>query len=497
MRAGKKSSIKHGFVGIEFYLRGGLFASHFYGIRGNLHLGKDLMIHLFKRAGKNLVLDVGSGTVHILDPLSYDLLESLSQDDIITGDTDTLPPEIINRYGNDEIGEAIQELAQLVDDGLLYQDDSYTEFSDMIGLSPIKAMCLHVAHDCNLRCRYCFASTGGFGGNRKLMDFDIARAAIDFLVKESGSRKNLEVDFFGGEPLMNFDVVRETVDYARSIERVKGKNFRFTLTTNGMLLDEEITNYLNDNMDNIVLSVDGRKDVNDWMRPAPDKSGSYEKIIPKYQKLVSERNGKEYYLRGTFTRNNLDFYKDVIAINELGFDQISVEPVVSEDGCGYEIRREDIPKIERSYEILMQQIIEQKNTGALKYNFFHFMMDLENGPCAIKRIKGCGCGNEYIAVTPDGEIYPCHQFVGKTDFIMGKIQEGAVDIKMRNSFANASLLEKSACHDCWAKLFCSGGCNANNYSFNGSILKPYEISCELEKIRLECAIAIQASTTNV
>lgn len=452
------------------------------------------MIHLFKRAGKMLALDVGSGAVHILDSLSYDLLENLAKEDLVAGNVNKLPELVRQKYKDSDLVEAAAELAQLVDEGLLYQDDSYAEFSDSIGLAPIKAMCLHIAHDCNLRCRYCFASTGGFGGHRKLMDFDIAKSAIDFLVERSGDRRNLEVDFFGGEPLMNFDTVRKTVDYARKIEGVKGKNFRFTLTTNGMLLDDDIIQYINNNMDNIVLSVDGRKEVNDYMRPAIGGEGSFEKIIPKYQKLVSGRNGKEYYVRGTFTRNNLDFYEDVNALSRLGFDQISVEPVVSEDGCGYELRKEDLLDIERSYDTLMQQIIEQKKSGELDFNFFHFMVDLENGPCAIKRIKGCGCGNEYIAVTPEGDIYPCHQFVGKSEFIMGKIQDKIIDEKKRKSFADASLLEKTECQECWAKLFCSGGCNANNYSFNGSILKPHELSCKLEKMRLECAITIQAST---
>lgn len=452
------------------------------------------MIHAFTRAEMHLVLDTGSGAVHIMDDPAFDLLQTVTEEELknhkITSDLTVLK----EKYSQQQLDKALDELNSLVQQNLLYSDDSYSEFKDKLGEEPVKAMCLHMAHDCNLRCKYCFASTGDFGHGRKLMDYETAKKAIDLLVQLSEGRRNLEVDFFGGEPMMNYDVLCKTVEYARSIEKDTGKNFRFTVTTNGLTLNDDNIAYINKEMSNVVLSIDGRKEVNDRMRVRVDGTGSYDAIVPKFQKLVAARGDKEHYVRGTYTRNNLDFDKDVLQLYDLGFRQISVEPVVGPETDDYSIREQDIPAIEASYERLMQELI-QRRTGDKKgnFNFFHFMLDLDNGPCAIKRLKGCGSGNEYIAITPDGEVYPCHQFVGNTSFEMGTVDTGIEKTAMKTEFANANLFHKPTCQQCWAKFFCSGGCNANNYNFNGSLCQPYELSCALEKIRLECAIALQAA----
>lgn len=453
------------------------------------------MVHLFERAGYKIALDVGSGAVHVLDDAAYALLGRLTESEVKSGCIETDLTDLSDRFGGAEIDGLILELKQLVEHGLLYEDDSYSSFADELDPGPVKALCLHIAHDCNLRCRYCFASTGGFGGMRKLMDLDTAKASLDFLVKHSGSRRNLEVDFFGGEPLMNYDVIRKTVEYGRSIESEHGKNFRFTLTTNGVELTDDKFDFINSQMSNIVLSLDGRKEINDYMRPAPNGGGSFDTILPGFQKLAKRRTDqeKEYYVRGTFTRKNLDFDRDVLALYDYGFDQISIEPVVVSEEKEYAIREEDIVKIEKSYERLLVEMIARRRAGENDFNFFHYMVDLDNGPCAIKRIKGCGCGNEYLAVTPDGELYPCHQFVGDKQHQMGDVCDDTLDEMMKEEFAKTNLLNKTACHNCWAKLYCSGGCNANNYSFTGSLNKPHDISCTLEKIRLECAIALKAA----
>ncbi len=455
------------------------------------------MVHLFQRAGLLLALDTGSGAVHVLDVVSYDLLQSLPQDAFLTEEPTPFAVEplaqLATRHGEDQTAGALQELRALAGQGLLYSDDGYESFQAALGPAPVKAMCLHIAHDCNLRCRYCFASTGGFGGERKLMPFSVAKQAIDQLIALSEGRRNLEVDFFGGEPLMNMEVVRQTVAYARSVEQKHGKNFRFTLTTNGLALNDATCDFINAEMSNVVLSVDGRREVNDRMRPCIDGRGSFDTIVPKYQKLVAGRAGKEYYVRGTYTRHNLDFDQDVLALSQLGFDQISVEPVVGPETDEYAIREEDITKIEQSYERLMHEMLVRSEKKENEFNFFHFMLDLDNGPCAIKRLKGCGSGNEYMAVTPDGEFYPCHQFVGNPAFRMGTVEEGITRADLKNCFANANLFNKPTCGGCWAKYFCSGGCNANNHNFRGSIYEPYVLSCTLEKIRLECAIALKAA----
>lgn len=451
------------------------------------------MIHLFERAGLKIALDVGSGAVHVLDDASYVLLGSVTEEDLKNNAFPLLKDAAANNFSLEELRDSFEELVELYNAGLLFADDSYKEYKDQIDAdAPIKAMCLHMAHDCNLRCKYCFASTGGFGGYRKLMSFDVAKKAIDRLVELSKGRRNLEVDFFGGEPMMNFDVVKQTVEYARGIEEKAGKNFRFTITTNGLLLKDEHIDYINKEMSNVVLSLDGRKEVNDRLRIRVDGSGSYESIVPRFQKLVQSRGNKEYYVRGTYTRYNLDFDKDVLALYDLGFKQISVEPVVGPETDDYSIRMQDIPAIEESYARLMDEMLKRKKAKSGQFNFFHFMVDLDNGPCAIKRLKGCGSGNEYVAVTPDAEIFPCHQFVGDSSFQMGTVEEGITEHEMKMDFAKANLFHKPTCEQCWAKLFCSGGCNANNHTYAGSMYEPYQLACELEKIRLECSIAIQA-----
>ena len=379
---------------------------------------------------------------------------------------------------------------ELYNDKILFSEDDYEKYAKYSVASPVKAMCLNIAHDCQLRCKYCFASTGDFGKGRKLMSFETGKHAIDFLLENSGDRPNLELDFFGGEPLMNFGVVKKVVEYARSREKEYNKKFRFTITTNGLLLDDEKIDFINREMSNVVLSIDGRKEVNDYFRVLPNGQGCYDIILPKYKKLVEGRGDKEYYVRGTFTNKNLDFSKDVFALNEAGFDQISVEPVVGDDDV-YALTEKDLPAVFAEYEKLALQLLENEKKGK-KFNFFHFMLDLDQGPCAIKRLRGCGCGNDYVAITPDGDIFPCHQFVGIDEYKMGNIDEGTFDQEMKADFARAHVYSKPDCRECWAKFYCSGGCNANNYQYMGDIRTAHKISCQLEKKRLECAIMMKA-----
>ena len=362
----------------------------------------------------------------------------------------------------------------------------------MMENSPIKAMCLNVAHDCNLRCEYCFAAKGDFGQGRMLMPFEVGKKAIDFLIENSENRHNLEIDFFGGEPLMNFDVVKQIVNYARSIENKFNKKFRFTITTNGLLLTDDKIEYINKEMSNVVLSLDGRKEINDSLRITPNGKGSYDTIVPKYQKLVESRGDKDYYVRGTFTKNNLDFTKDVLHMVDLGFEQLSIEPVVSDEKLDYSIKENDLPRVFEEYENLAKTIISKRKNNEF-FNFFHFMIDLNQGPCAIKRLRGCGCGNEYIAITPTGDIFPCHQFVGNDKWKMGNLFDNTFNTELKSVFSKANVYTKSECKNCWAKFYCSGGCNANNLQYENSILTPHSISCKLEKKRLECAIMIQAA----
>lgn len=449
------------------------------------------MIHKYSLNGYNIVLDVHSGAVHLVDDLSLKLLDYADE---------KMQPEcpgeavkaLSGTYSGQEIAESYKELYDLYKDGLLFSQDDYAQFAERMVAAPIKSMCLNVAHDCNLRCQYCFASTGDFGGERKLMPLEVGKKAIDFLIENSKGRKNLELDFFGGEPLMNFGVVKEVVKYARSIEKEHNKNFRFTITTNGLLLDDDKIDFINREMSNVVLSLDGRREVNDRLRIRVDGSGSYDSILPKYKKLVDKRAGKEYYIRGTFTTHNLDFSEDVFHLYDKGFDQISVEPVVSDPKLEYSIKEGNLPAVFKEYEKLAKRLIEVRKGGG-KINFFHFMVDLDQGPCAIKRLRGCSCGNEYVAVTPEGDIYPCHQFVGKAEWIMGNVLDGSYSFPMKERFARTTVYQKETCKNCWAKFYCSGGCNANNLEYARDILKPHTLACELEKKRVECAIMIKAA----
>ncbi|WMJ23125.1 thioether cross-link-forming SCIFF peptide maturase [Paludicola sp. MB14-C6] len=449
------------------------------------------MIHKYKLNGFNIVVDVNSGAVHVIDDLSYEMLDYISAplaDEL----ADDVVSKLSNKYAKQDILESFAELKELYDNELLFSSDDYEKFANMMVSAPVKAMCLHVAHDCNLRCKYCFASTGDFGVGRKLLDESTGKMAIDFLLENSKGRKNIELDFFGGEPLMNMEVVKSIVEYARSKEKEYNKNFRFTITTNGVLLNDDYIDFINKEMSNVVLSLDGRKEINDLLRPTSNQKGSYDIIVPKYQELVEKRGHDQYYVRGTFTKHNLDFAKDVMHLNELGFDQISIEPVVSADTKDYAITEKELPRIFEEYEDLAKQMIEKKKEGK-GFNFFHFMLDLDQGPCAIKRLRGCGCGNEYVAVTPDGDIYPCHQFVGMEEWKMGSLYDGSFNKEMKANFAKANVYNKSECKECWAKFYCSGGCNANNLQYAGDILKPHKISCEMQKKRLECAIMMKAA----
>ena len=449
-------------------------------------------------------MDVNSGAVHVVDEMVYDMIQLLdaeflarSFDGKVAEKLEKVYPAAVfapleARFGRDELEEAYGEIYEMYDNGQLFTADDYEQFADMMVSAPIKAMCLNVAHDCNLRCSYCFASTGDFGGERKLMTPEVGKKAIDYLLKYSGDRHNLEMDFFGGEPLMNFETVKKIVEYARSQEPVYHKKFRFTITTNGMLLTDDKIDFINREMSNVVLSIDGRKEVNDRMRPRVDGKGSYDKIIPMYKKLVDQRGEKEYYVRGTYTKYNLDFSDDVFALLDAGFDQISVEPVIADAEEPYAITEADLPRIFEEYERLMQKILDYEATGK-KFNFFHFMLDLDQGPCAIKRLRGCGCGNEYVAITPDGDIYPCHQFVGQEEFLMGNVDEGITKPEIAEEFRGCSVYSKESCRTCFARFYCSGGCMANSYKFHNTIHDTYEVSCEMERKRVECAIMIKAA----
>lgn len=453
------------------------------------------MVHTFYQNGYYIALDVNSGAVHVLDKLCYDLLNKF-EDKLPEEFPIEILDELSKEYSREELLEVYSELLSLQKAGQLFSEDDYERFTEMMKGAPIKSMCLHISHDCNLRCKYCFASTGDFGKGRKLMPIETGKKAIDFLLTHSGNRHNLELDFFGGEPLMNWDAVKEIVDYARSKEEEYNKKFRFTVTTNGVLLNDENIDYINKEMKNVVLSLDGRKCVNDNMRLTINGKGSYDIFVPKFQKLVEKRlegENKEYYARGTFTKNNLDFAQDVYHIaDDLGFDQLSVEPVIADPSEPYAITEEDLPTIFAEYEKLAVEMVRRKKEGRC-FNFFHFMIDLDQGPCAIKRLRGCGCGNEYVSVTPDGDIYPCHQFVGNDEWKMGNLDDGTLDTEMKDKFACSNIYTKEGCKDCWCKFYCSGGCNANNYSFNKDINKPVKLSCEMERKRVECAIMIKVA----
>lgn len=446
------------------------------------------MIHQYKNNGYNIVLDVCSGSVHVVDDLVYDVIalyEELNREEMVK----KLP-----QYSKEDIFEAYDEIEALKEAGQLFTEDVYQDaiIDFKQRKTVVKALCLHIAHDCNLACKYCFAEEGEYHGDRSLMSYEIGKKALDFLIANSGNRVNLEVDFFGGEPLMNFQVVKDLVAYGRSQEEKHNKKFRFTLTTNGMLLNEEIMEFVNKEMANVVLSVDGRKEVHDFMRPTRNGKGSYDLIIDKFKTMAELRNQTNYYVRGTFTHHNLDFSKDVLHLADMGFKQISMEPVVAPDEQPYAIKEEDLPKLFEEYDLLAKAMIEREKSGK-GFNFFHFIIDLTGGPCLYKRLSGCGSGTEYLAVTPWGDLYPCHQFVGMEEFKLGNVDTGIEKKELVDEFKLCNVYAKDKCKDCFARFYCSGGCAANSYNFHGNLLDAYDIGCELERKRVECAIMIKAA----
>ncbi len=455
------------------------------------------MIHQYVNNGYHIVLDVNSGCVHVVDELAYDVIPIVEKllaqkveekEQIVEAAAKQLSVE------RSEVSETVEEILSLKDEGMLFTEDIYEKYIDSFQNreTVVKALCLHIAHDCNLACKYCFAGEGEYHGRRALMSLDVGKKALDFLVRNSGNRVNLEVDFFGGEPLMNWQVVKDLVAYGRSLEEPNHKKFRFTLTTNGVLLDDEVLEFANKEMANVVLSIDGRKKVHDRMRPHRGGQGSYDEVVPKYKKVAESRNQMDYYVRGTFTRNNLDFAEDVKHLADEGFEQSSVEPVVARPEEDYALRMEDVPAILKEYDELALEYIRRKKAGK-GFNFFHFMIDLEGGPCVAKRLSGCGSGTEYLAVTPWGDFYPCHQFVGQEEFLMGNVEQGILRTDIRDKFKACNVYAKDQCRDCFAKFYCSGGCAANAYHNSGDVNGAYELGCELQRKRVECAIMIKAA----
>ena len=452
------------------------------------------MIHQYKLNGYNIVLDVCSGAVHVVDDAAYDAIAWYEQ-----CGREELLQKLTDKYH--EQGVTPKEAAELLDDidalkaaGKLFSDDPYEklDLSALRSGGVVKALCLHVAHTCNLSCDYCFASQGKYHGERALMSFEVGKQALDFLMEHSGSRKNLEVDFFGGEPLMNWDVVKRLVAYARQEEGRRNKTFRFTLTTNGLLLDDEVIDFANREMHNVVLSLDGRPQVHDRLRKTSSGAGSYDLILPKFRKLAESRGEQGYYVRGTFTHYNTDFVNDILPMADLGFTQLSMEPVVCPPGDPYALTKEDLPVLLEQYELLAKEMLRREEEGR-GFTFYHYMIDLGGGPCIYKRMAGCGSGTEYLAVTPWGDLYPCHQFVGDEAYRMGTVWEGVTNTGLRDRFAGCNACTREECRSCWARLFCSGGCAANAYHASGSIEGVYEYGCELFKKRMECAIMIQAA----
>ena len=442
-------------------------------------------IHKFRVFDKNLVLDVNSGSVLQLDDLAYDILEYY---DICSHES--VFNNLESRYHESNIKGVLEEIQTLKEQGYLFTEINFDPILDKLDTRHyVKALCLNVAHDCNLRCKYCFASKGDYQGKRELMSAKVGKKAVDFLVKKSGNMKNVEIDFFGGEPLMAMDTVREVVSYAKSLEESHHKKFHFTITTNAILLDDEVIQYLHEHMDNIVLSLDGRKEVNDFIRVRADGSGSYDKIVSNIKKIVAlrERGKKEYYVRGTFTKHNLDFAEDVFHMADLGFKEISIEPVVGKDG-DYLLEQGDFITLFKQYEKIAEEYLKRKESGEKPFTFYHFNVDIYHGPCIYKRLWACGAGRDYLAVTPTGDIYPCHQFIGQEGFLMGNVFEGKLDEDIVAMSRETHVFSKPECTTCWARYFCSGGCNANNLLINGDMKKPYHITCELQKRRIEYAI---------
>ncbi|HAT88482.1 MAG TPA: thioether cross-link-forming SCIFF peptide maturase [Roseburia sp.] len=452
------------------------------------------MVHQYKNNGYDIVLDVNSGAIHVVDDVTYDVIEMIDQSQPESYARDEIVSALSGKYGREEVEEAIDEVQTLIDEESLFTKDTYENYIMDFKKRPtvVKALCLHIAHDCNLACQYCFAEEGEYHGRRALMSFEVGKKALDFLIANSGNRRNLEVDFFGGEPLMNWQVVKDLVAYGREQEKLHDKNFRFTLTTNGVLLNDEIMEFCNKEMANVVLSIDGRKEVHDKMRPFRKGAGSYDLIVPKFQKFAESRHQDKYYVRGTFTHYNPDFSADVLHLADLGFKQISVEPVVAEPKEPYAITEEDLPQLFEEYDKLAAEMVRRHKEGD-DFNFFHFMIDLEGGPCVAKRLSGCGSGTEYLAVTPWGDFYPCHQFVGNEKFLLGNVDEGIKNTEIRDEFKCCNVYAKEKCRKCFARFYCSGGCAANAYNFSGDICGAYDIGCELQKKRIECAIMIKAA----
>ena len=451
------------------------------------------MIHQYRLGGYNIVIDVCSGAIHVVDEVAYDIIslfESNSKDDILS--------KIAEKYADrddisaDDISECYNQVCSLKEQGKLFAPDTFASMAGKLKektAGVVKALCLHVAHTCNLNCAYCFASQGKYHGDRAIMSFEVGKQAFDYLIKNSGTRRNLEVDFFGGEPLMNFDVVKQLVAYARQIEKEHNKNFRFTLTTNGLLIDDDVIDFANKEMSNVVLSLDGRKEIHDRYRVDYSGKGSWDRIVPKFQQLVEAREGKNYYMRGTFTHRNPDFLNDIKQMLDLGFNELSMEPVVCAPGDPAELTEEDLPIVLDQYEKLAEIMLERNKQGK-PFTFYHYMIDLKGGPCIYKRISGCGSGTEYMAVTPSGDLYPCHQFVGDEKFRLGDIWKGVTNPEVQKCFGDCNVYARPDCADCWAKLYCSGGCAANAYHATGSVRGIYEYGCKLFRKRMECAIMV-------
>ena len=448
------------------------------------------MVHQYKLGGYNIVLDICSGGVHVVDDIAYDIIAMYE-----TSHRDAVIKAMVAKYSNAseaEIGECYDQVTALKDSGRLFVPDTFEDKAGALKAKTsgvVKALCLHIAHTCNLNCAYCFASQGKYNGDRAVMSFEVGKQALDFLIANSGKRRNLEVDFFGGEPLMNFDVVKQLVAYARSIEKEYNKNFRFTLTTNGMLINDDVIDFANKEMSNVVLSLDGRKEVHDRYRVDYAGKGSWERIVPKFQKLVEAREGKNYYMRGTFTHENPDFLEDIKTMLELGFTELSMEPVVCAPGDPAELTAEDMEIVKDQYEKLAELMLQRDDEGK-PFTFYHYMIDLKGGPCIYKRISGCGSGTEYMAVTPWGDLYPCHQFVGDDKYLLGNVWDGVSNTAIQEEFASCNVYARSECKDCWAKLYCSGGCAANAYHSTGSVKGVYKNGCELFRKRMECAIMV-------
>ncbi|MBQ8304097.1 MAG: thioether cross-link-forming SCIFF peptide maturase [Clostridia bacterium] len=451
------------------------------------------MIHQYKLGGYNIVLDVCSGSVHVVDEVAYDMITLFEN-----REKGAIIDNLLEKYSDredvtkEDLSDCYDQILALKAEGKLFAPDTFESMAGHLKektAGVIKALCLHVAHTCNLNCAYCFASQGKYHGERAVMSFEVGKRALDFLIENSGTRRNLEVDFFGGEPLMNFEVVKQLVAYARSVEKQHNKNFRFTLTTNGLQIDDDVIEFANRECSNVVLSLDGRKEIHDRYRVDYSGKGSWDRIVPKFQKLVEARGGKNYYMRGTFTHLNPDFLNDVKQMLDLGFTELSMEPVVCAPGDPSELTAQDLPIVLEQYEKLAELMIKRKDEGR-PFTFYHYMLDLTDGPCIYKRISGCGSGTEYMAVTPWGDLYPCHQFVGDEKFKLGNIWDGVTNKEIQNEFAACNVYAHPECKDCWARLYCSGGCAANAYHSTGSVTGVYEYGCTLFKKRMECALML-------